>query len=318
MPRRDNVSIDDFSLCDSASPQVHCANFITNSDPSCDADLGSPVICSGDGMEISGFVITDGCEDTRIFFHSVVKFRDWILRITKDNFVDDSTARFVVNVASYEPPSMSPRYRCAGIVISSRHVIAPASCAQVEYPLRIAIQHAFGVGLANANTEHVFIHPRYVAGVIGINNIAVIRIVGMFDSELIPPRSLGGLIGNSTCNLHGWSGPLGNNLRRQVGVFAPQFCYGSLPQAFCSTFNTHNQMECTSTWGAPIICNVDGRIDGFVITGNLYCDQVWGRHMLSYHSVEEFRDWIEYVSGAKTISFTLILSVISVGLRYLF
>lgn len=297
-------------------PTAHCTQFNAITHPTCEANLGSPVICGGDS-EVSGFVISDGCDPyARLFLHSIVDFREWILRVTDENFHDDSNARFIVALASYTPPSMLMTGLCSGTVISARHVLAPASCARVPSPLRIAIRHALGSGATFVSTEHVFIHPRYVEGTVGINNVAVIRIVGTFDTDLIPPRILGGLSTNSTCNLRGWGGPTNSFYPVvPIGVFAPEFCYGSLPQAFCSTFDLPQELPCSAFLGSPVICGHEGRVDGFVLSDNMFCDNVWGRNMLQFHSVEEFRDWIEEVSGAEAtgkVSAVLILSAFAI------
>lgn len=313
MPRRDNITLITDPMC---GPTAHCTQFDAVTHPTCAAYLGSPVVCGGDS-EVSGFAISDGCDQhARLFFHSIVDFREWILHVTDVDFRDDSNARFIVSLFSYTPPSNVMTGRCFGTVISDRHVLAPASCARVPAPLRIAVRHASGATATFVSTEHVFIHPRYVEGVVGINNVAVIRIVGTFDTELIPPRILGGLSTNSTCTLRGWGGPdVIFPLVAPIGVFAPEFCYGSMPQAFCSTFDTAHQFPCSSRLGAPIICGPEGRLDGFVITENQYCNNFWGRNMLHYHSVEEFRDWIEEVSGVEMtskVSVVLILSVLTI------
>lgn len=320
MPRHDDVFIRSSSECDTNSPNAFCTQFSTNPHATCDADLGSPVVCGGDG-EVAGFAISDGCENVGIgawmFFHSVVNFREWILNVTRSDFVDDSMALFVVHVVSYVTSvNASTIIRCAGTVISDRHVLAPASCVDVPASQKIGIIHALISGWRATETDQVIIHPRYVRGTIGINNVAVVRLWDhLFNPIPVPPRSLGALRTNSTCNLHGWSGAWTNFRRDPIAVFAPQFCYGSLPQAFCATFDSVNHVTCTANLGSPVICGHEGRVDGFMITESFNCDRVWGRTMQSYHSVEEFRDWINEVTQAKAkITKSNLLIVLAVAI----
>lgn len=63
-------------------------------------------------------------------------------------------------------------------------------------------------------------------------------------------------------------------------------------QAFCSVFETANHNVCESNHGAPVICN--GKFSGFVLQLNKTCMASSGRTLIKYHSVDSFRDWINY------------------------
>jgi hypothetical protein len=98
-----------------------------------------------------------------------------------------------------------------------------------------------------------------------------------------------------------------------VTALGPQFCGSNSTQAFCSIFDA-NLATCVSQLGSPLI-NGDvssSSIDGFVISEGS-CSRNGSRFVLHYHSVDDFRDWIEQVSGAdsvKKVSGFLVLSAI--------
>jgi hypothetical protein len=84
--RRDSVTVFGPQNCNPNSPQVFCSSFMTPNHFSCDAQLGSPLVC-GDLRRIAGFVISDGScsvDGTRnmLSYHSVGQFDSWIREVT--------------------------------------------------------------------------------------------------------------------------------------------------------------------------------------------------------------------------------------------
>lgn len=102
-------------------------------------------------------------------------------------------------------------------------------------------------------------------------------------------RSLGGLQHNTVCSLHGWGGNLADHRRDSITVYAPQFCQPNMPQAYCTSFDI---TDCSAILASPITCGNDSIIDGFVLN-NRSCAIYEGRPMLNYHSVSDFREWLE-------------------------
>lgn len=83
--RRDMVVTWGSQMCDSASPHLFCSIFNTNTHRTCNARLGSAVIC--DLMSISGIVVNEGSCSTigssaLLSYHSVAEFQDWILQVS--------------------------------------------------------------------------------------------------------------------------------------------------------------------------------------------------------------------------------------------
>lgn len=102
-----------------------------------------------------------------------------------------------------------------------------------------------------------------------------------------------------------------------IPVFDAQFCDSNFSQVFCSTFASNSDLACTARLGSPITCGDDSTLAGFLITDRA-CSITGDRFMLHYHSVSDFSDWIEKVSGAQItaeVSVMLILSAVVLGFR---
>lgn len=129
-----------------------------------------------------------------------------------------------------------------------------------------------------------------------------------------PPRELGYLMTNQTneCKLYGWGSAEDSPRSDSVTVYGPSFCGMHAMETYC-TISSSNIDTCTAKLGSPIVCN-DGFIDGFIIK-NAGCSS--DSFLLSYHSVGDFREWIELVSGAEnnrklSIIYLVTLALLSV------
>lgn len=110
------------------------------------------------------------------------------------------------------------------------------------------------------------------------------------------PRSLGSLSTSTSCNLFGWGGELLNPRRDAVMVNSSIDCDPNYPQNFCTTFDSVSHATCTALRGSPLTCGSDTIAAGFV-TNDEGCSTNAGRAVLNYHSIRDFRDWIEGVVG---------------------
>jgi hypothetical protein len=131
------------------------------------------------------------------------------------------------------------------------------------------------------------------------------RVFDIYDSFI--PRTLGGLQPTvSSCRIYGWGGALLNHLNREVTVSPPSACDSNLPRIFCSSFSEQNDLTCAARLGAPLTCGDVSIIVGFLLDDR--CVQREENFVLNYHSVEDFREWIEeVVSAAKTIQMSTLL-----------
>lgn len=140
---------------------------------------------------------------------------------------------------------------------------------------------------------------------------------GIFNTTTLPPRTLGSLTTNSTCRLFGWGGSEDNPETVEVEVFGPQYCNLNLPQAYCTDLLTPGR-ACQAYTGSPVVCSAQ-TVDGFLLqTG---CPEASpGRYLVDYHSVAEFREWIDIVSSAdlrSKISIIFLLSVVVISFKNL-
>lgn len=175
----------------------------------------------------------------------------------------------------------------------------------------------------------VFIHPSYDSSQERAHNVAVIHVSRARSSDpqnlikrifQIPeqwasaeffPRTIGSLQSNSTdCNLYGWGETVGIVPdRTQVAVYGSQYCDATSQQVFCSAFAA-NTTPCTARLGSPVTCGDGSAVAGFLINDR-NCTVIGNRYLAYYHSVGEFREWIQQVSRADVatkISAALILS----------
>ena len=99
----------------------------------------------------------------------------------------------------------------------------------------------------------------------------------------------------------------------------PSFCNSSLPQVFCAVHEGIGDPCLTSSparAGSPVLCE-QGSFDGILLSSGCTIDSQ-NRVITSYHSIGDFKDWIELVSGAesvKKLSSVIVLSAIVVGLK---
>lgn len=90
-----------------------------------------------------------------------------------------------------------------------------------------------------------------------------------------------------------------NSRRREVvGVYSPQNCHENNTQVFCSFFDSASNEICSVPQGSPLICGDENAVSGFILNN---CGDIKGLNGLDYHSVGDFREWIEQVSGAKKL-----------------
>lgn len=130
------------------------------------------------------------------------------------------------------------------------------------------------------------------------------------NSTVFQPRTLGSLPTNSTCNLFGWGGAAENPRRNSIFVFNSQFCDPNFPTAFCSTFDTRTHDSCSAVEGSPVVC-FDSTIDGFLIDNVQACANNNDRFFLNFHSVSEYREWIDEVSASRVSVISSIFLILS-------
>lgn len=102
-----------------------------------------------------------------------------------------------------------------------------------------------------------------------------------------------------------------------IYLYDPKFCISTAPQAYCSHHEDETSQICTAKKGSPISCSAGKSIDGILLeTGCTLDDQA--RYLTLYHSVGEYKAWIESVSGAETataLSMALLVAAIALCLQ---
>lgn len=83
--RRDTVNVFPPQYCDANSPQLYCSEFETLSHATCQARLGSAVIC--DESSISGVVVNEGAcnpvgDSNLLSYHSIGDYQEWIREVS--------------------------------------------------------------------------------------------------------------------------------------------------------------------------------------------------------------------------------------------
>lgn len=131
-----------------------------------------------------------------------------------------------------------------------------------------------------------------------------------FNIEVLPPRTLGSIPpSNPTCTLFGWGGAPDFPETVSVTPHGPELCYTSRSQTYCSE-HVPQTRPCAALVGSPLICNNPQSVDGILIeTGCV--EESPGRFLQAYHSVGEFREWIEIVSGADLVNRISIMTLLS-------
>ncbi|XP_037042380.1 snake venom serine protease-like [Bradysia coprophila] len=229
--------------------------------------------------------------------------------------------RFIAVVTEYVRGNFSGAVaRCPGTIITDRHVLTTAACATPtndSFLLGIRINFDFGGGAYGSTetpAERAFIHPDY-NGDIFTNNVAVVLIDGKFNATTLPPRRLGSIpFTSTTCTLFGFGGAALYPDTVEVVAYTPENCYSNHTQAYCSE-HVPLTRACSASVGSPLVCNPQS-VDGILLQTGCQ-EESPGRYLQPYHSVDEFREWIESVSGAvlvNQISTVLLLSALVIGL----
>ncbi|CRK94124.1 CLUMA_CG007647, isoform A [Clunio marinus] len=207
--------------------------------------------------------------------------------------------RFIVNVVEYEIENAGvSTLKCAGTIISDRHVVTTAVCAIAAPTRRIAVEVDTIDGVGSITVRYdatVRIHPDFAATI--EYNVAGLEIDGIFDRPRFSPLSLGAL-SNQTCFLYGWGAVNSEPRRESVTVNFPDSCAGDNPQAYCSNFNILEVISrCNGLLpGSPLICGDGNVVNGMVLNGGCNTFQPY----LYYHSMEEFSSWILWeTAGAE-------------------
>lgn len=119
---------------------------------------------------------------------------------------------------------------------------------------------------------------------------------------------------NGTCSLFGW----GTTMSEEAALtfYAPKFCLSTFPEAYCAYHDDDTPKICAAKKGSSISCSAKS-VDGIIL--NTGCTlNVEGRYLSFYHSVGDYKAWIESVSGAETttaLSMALLVSAIALSLK---
>ena len=348
-PRHEDVFIYRAEFCDPNSPQISCSTFQSLQDEICSARLGSPVFCEAN-FRFSGFMTSDGCisDGTRVLvnYQSTNTFRLWFDEVLRADSNDrHESSQFIVNVMEFNPRvGASERFRCVGTLITQHHVLTMASCVQAtsNFQFVIGVQANWqNIGRSVVEPEAISIHPNFEAAQMFTANVAVIRvrqtclIIGqllitnffqnglrVMHRNLMIPRTLGSLPTNNAtdgnlCQVVGWGNTPESSRQDVVAVYRPQLCQGNLPQVFCSIIDTESSETETALQGSPVVCGDGSAVAGFVLGTRVL---VGNLNALDFHSVGDFRGWIENVSGADklaTLSMLAFLSAILISVKIL-
>jgi hypothetical protein len=126
------------------------------------------------------------------------------------------------------------------------------------------------------------------------------------DPRRYKPLRLGGIRESGTCTLE--------EINQSVMVYEPQLCDGNSTQAYCSRFRYSN-LACFTLTSSPVMCGDRSHLDGIVISEGS-CTIEDGSYMLYYHSIADFREWIEEVSsGAVKVSLFALSSIALISLK---
>lgn len=140
------------------------------------------------------------------------------------------------------------------------------------------------------------------------------RVLGQF------PTNING--SGTTCVLQ-W-GPTASD-KGNVSLYSPESCnFGS--KVFCSIAVATTDEKCSKYQGASIICGdaaeTSKSVDGILLNdGKCEENGVPSTPKLIYHSIGEYREWIQKVSGAEDMkqvsSLLLVASAIFVAIKNL-
>lgn len=65
-----------------------------------------------------------------------------------------------------------------------------------------------------------------------------------------------------------------------------------MPQLYCTLIDSSFNPSCSAILGSPITCGNEEILDGFLLN-NRTCTSTGGIISLNYHSISDFREWIE-------------------------
>lgn len=106
---------------------------------------------------------------------------------------------------------------------------------------------------------------------------------------------MSGLQANTDCELFGWGGGLQSPRRDLVTILDSQFCDPNLPDVFCTTFAAETHSTCSAMLASPVVCG--NMISGFLTNDGTCTTNDYNQTTLSYHSVNDFVDWIRQVTN---------------------
>lgn len=237
-----------------------------------------------------------------------------------------SQNRFIVAVIERQRTMPSNnRTRCPGTIISERHVLTTAECAQpidssfdlmVQVQIRLQVGNVVYTEATTVSVNRVYVHPSRTEA---SNNVAVIRIDGRFNTTQLPPRNLGSLQSNVTCTLYGWYGAPAIPESVSVQVFSPNFCNPAQSQAYCSVLASSSVRACNAARGSPLVCS-SGSVNGILLSPTACEYDQLGRPVLRFNSIGDSESWIKEVTGSAEItkfSVILLLSAVLVTLKNL-
>ncbi|CAG9804843.1 unnamed protein product [Chironomus riparius] len=224
-----------------------------------------------------------------------------------------NTNRFIVNIVEYSIVNGSKtagKFRCLGTLILEDFVVTTASCVARNEETQIGIQFetikesANDIGYSITFDETtVWMHENYKITDNETNNIALIKFDPLSITTSPPlfsifkPKALGMLPKVAdNCTIVGRNVHLSSPSLDEVFIIGPSSCYGSGgKQAYCSIFDDSNVDACKVVQGAPLICN-DHEVAGIVLGGKNMCIKSGSKVQLRYHSVGDFKNFLNYYS----------------------
>jgi hypothetical protein len=131
-PRRDAVKIDFPNICGSGFSEILCTVFQSTANETCNASLGSPLIC-GDNATFTGFLINNQqCAVTSggkvvLTYQSIASYRNFIDVALRTALNLESSTRYVVDVVNFDIDRQKyPKRVSVGTAITLRHVLTTA------------------------------------------------------------------------------------------------------------------------------------------------------------------------------------------------
>lgn len=116
------------------------------------------------------------------------------------------------------------------------------------------------------------------------------------------------------CSVIGRNVHLSNPPNDKVFVIGPSSCFGQGgKQPFCTILDDPNDDICKSLQGAPLLCK-NNEVSGIVLGEDRSCVKMnGGKVQLRYHSIGDFRKWLDYhLVGPTTQSKSAMTNILSV------